>query len=274
MTSQPALVDAAGTVHEPVRATPRIVSLVPSLTELLCDLNLAGALAGRTGFCIHPRETVRAIPKLGGTKSVRLDRLRALRPTHVVVNIDENEKPTVDEIARFVPHVIVTHPLDPRDNVALYRLFGGIFGREAQAVDLVERFERAWEALDRAAARFAPEDVLYVIWKKPWMTISRETYISRTLAAARWHTVPAESATRYPEIGIEDLLRSGVSRVLLASEPYPFRERDVAAFAREFPGAPAISLIDAEMTSWYGSRAIAGLGYLAELRRRLAAEAA
>src|SRR5687768_741693 len=108
MTSQPALDDAAGTLHEPARATPRIVSLVPSLTELLCDLNLAAALVGRTGFCIHPREAVRAIPKLGGTKSVRLDRLRALRPTHVVVNIDENEKPAVDEIARFVPHVIVT----------------------------------------------------------------------------------------------------------------------------------------------------------------------
>src|ERR687892_517302 len=115
-----ALMDAAGVVHEPVHAAPRIVSLVPSLTELLCDLGLAGELVGRTGFCVHPREVVRRIPKVGGTKSVNIARLRELAPTHVIVNIDENEKPTVDEIARFVPHVIVTHPLHPRDNVALY----------------------------------------------------------------------------------------------------------------------------------------------------------
>ena len=110
----------------------RIVSLVPSLTELLCDLGLAPQLVGRTGFCIHPRETVRAIPKVGGTKSVNLARLRELAPTHVIVNIDENEKPTVEEIARFVPHVVVTHPLHPRDNLALYRLLGGIFHRDAR----------------------------------------------------------------------------------------------------------------------------------------------
>ena len=266
-----ALVDAAGTVHTPVRSTPRIVSLVPSLTELLCDLGLDSALVGRTGFCIHPRETVRTIPKLGGTKSVKLDRLRMLEPTHVVVNVDENEKPTVDEIARFVPHVVVTHPLEPRDNIALYRLFGGIFGREAEATELVERFESAWREVTRAAESFEPEAVLYVIWKNPWMTVSRETYISRMLALVRWQTIPAEARERYPEIDLTSTLRSDVRRVLLSSEPYPFRVRDVAALEREVPRRVRVSLIDAEMTSWYGSRAIAGLEYLVQFRRALAA---
>ena len=112
-------VDAADVEHAPCEGQPRIVSLVPSLTELLCDLGLGGELVGRTGFCVHPRETLRPISKVGGTKSVKIERLRELEPTHVIVNIDENEKETVEEISRFVPHVVVTHPLHPRDNVEL-----------------------------------------------------------------------------------------------------------------------------------------------------------
>jgi ABC-type hemin transport system substrate-binding protein len=83
---------------------------VPSVTELLCDLGLASQIVGRTGFCIHPREIVRSIPKVGGTKDVNVDRIRELAPTHLVVNIDENRKETVEELARFVPSVVVTHP--------------------------------------------------------------------------------------------------------------------------------------------------------------------
>jgi ABC-type Fe3+-hydroxamate transport system substrate-binding protein len=102
------LVDALGQ-HQPA-PDARIVCLVPSITELLCDLGLAPQLVGRTGFCIHPRESVAAIPKVGGTKDVNIEKIRKLAPTHVVVNIDENEKPTVDLLAEFVPHVVVTHP--------------------------------------------------------------------------------------------------------------------------------------------------------------------
>jgi len=123
----PPYVDAVGTEHAVAGSDARIVSLVPSVTELLCDLGLAAQLVGRTGFCIHPREVVRDIPKVGGTKDVNLDRIRELAPTHLVVNIDENEKETVEELARSVPSVIVTHPLAPEDNLGLYRLLGGIF---------------------------------------------------------------------------------------------------------------------------------------------------
>ncbi|UUZ50195.1 helical backbone metal receptor [Massilia sp. B-10] len=109
------------------------MSLVPSITELLCDLGLAPQLVGRTGFCIHPAASVAAIAKVGGTKDVNLDKIRKLAPTHVVVNIDENTKPTADALAEFVPNVIVTHPLGPRDNLDLARLLGGIFCAEQQA---------------------------------------------------------------------------------------------------------------------------------------------
>ena len=102
--------DAEGTPHPRAAADCRIVSLVPSLTELLFALGLGARIVGRTGFCIHPREAVRAVPKLGGTKDVNLDRLRALQPTHVILNIDENEAPLADALRATVPHVIVTHP--------------------------------------------------------------------------------------------------------------------------------------------------------------------
>ena len=108
--------DAVGARHAPDPAA-RIVSLVPSITELLCDLGLAAQVVGRTGFCIHPADIVAAIPKVGGTKDVNIEKIRKLAPTHLVVNIDENEKPTVEALAEFVPHIVVTHPLAPRDNL-------------------------------------------------------------------------------------------------------------------------------------------------------------
>ena len=262
--------DALGTEHPAAGRDARIVSLVPSITELVCDLGLAPQLVGRTGFCVHPRETVKGVRKVGGTKDVDVEGLRALAPTHVIVNVDENRKETVDSIARFVPHVIVTHPLAPRDNPALYRLVGGIFGREREAEALCERFEAALADVDRAAAGFALERVLYLIWRDPWMTVSRDTYIARTLALVHWETAPGRSSARYPEIALDERLLAGVDVVLASSEPYMFRERHVA----ELAAAPAlagkrVALIDGEMTSWYGSRAIAGLGYLLRFRRAL-----
>ena len=102
--------DALGVAHPPAEGPVRIVSLVPSLTELVCDLGLADQLAGRTGFCIHPREIVKDVTKVGGTKDVRMDVVRALAPTHLIVNIDENRRDTVERLAAFIPYVIVTHP--------------------------------------------------------------------------------------------------------------------------------------------------------------------
>jgi ABC-type Fe3+-hydroxamate transport system substrate-binding protein len=253
--------DAAGVEHAPAEAAARIVCLVPSITELLCDLGLASELVGRTGFCIHPREVVRGIRKVGGTKDVKLDVVRELRPTHVVVNVDENRRETAEELAAFVPHVVVTHPLGPDDNPPLYRLLGGIFGREAEAERLCVAYAEARSKAVEAAAGRPRVPVLYLIWRDPWMTVSRDTYISRTLALLGWDTVPAASADRYPEVDVE-AVAPGVERVLLSSEPYRFRERHLAEVAALAPGAQ-VSLVDGEMTSWYGSRAIRGLRYLA-----------
>jgi ABC-type Fe3+-hydroxamate transport system substrate-binding protein len=268
-------------VHALARADARIVCLVPSVTELLFVLGIGDRLVGRTGFCIHPQDSIKTVPKVGGTKSVDIDRVRELAPTHVIVNIDENEKPTVDRLASFVPNMIVTHPLGPLDNPPLYRLLGGIFGREERAEELCAEFQAVYDKAVAACERLARETVLYLIWKSPWMTVSRDTYVSRTLAAVGWDTAEVESKDRYPKIELTPALASRVDRVLLSTEPYAFRDhhldeiRQTLAAADHFfvptaleeAASPVtVSLIDGEMTSWYGSRAIEGMKYLSRLR--------
>ncbi|MFT5535449.1 MAG: ABC-type Fe3+-hydroxamate transport system substrate-binding protein [Burkholderiaceae bacterium] len=267
MTHQHLLADAVGVTHPLVDWTqpPRIVSLVPSITELLCDLGLAPWIVGRTGFCIHPTALVKAIPKIGGTKDVNIGKIRTLAPTHLIVNIDENEKPTVEALAAFVPHVIVTHPLAPHDNLALYRLLGHIFGVEKAAELLCTQFNSAIATLGKGR----PQQVLYCIWKDPWMTITRDTYIARMLEQIgwkQWTDLPENAGARYPVFSWSDQLAREVDLVLLSSEPYRFTEAHVDSLEQQI-GKPVL-LVDGEMLSWYGSRAIAGVHYLNQLRQQ------
>ena len=257
--------DFAGREHPRAGPEPRIVSLVPSITELLFDLGLGPFVVGRTTFCVHPRPAIDAVPRVGGTKTVRIDRLRRLEPTHVIVNVDENRRSDVDAVESFTPDVVVTHPLDPGDNPGLYRLLGAIFGREAAAASLEREFAAGLDALRKTAERFPSRRVVYLIWKEPWMTVSRDTYISRTLSLVNWETAAHDASVRYPEVTLAEPLFAGIDLVLLASEPYPFKPEH-AALVRAAPGGARvpIALIDAEMVSWYGSRAIPGLRYLAE----------
>ena len=258
------LVDALGQVHAPA-PDARIVCPVPSITELLCDLGLAGKLVGRTGFCVHPRDVVAAIPKVGGTKDVNIEKIRRLAPTHVVVNIDENEKPTVDKLAEFVPHIVVTHPNAPRDNLDLVRLMGGLFGAVDAAARWCADFEMEYTHL-RASARGPARTVLYCIWQDPWMTVSQDTYIAAMLAELGWR-VPDLGLERYPRFAWSQALVDGLDAVLLSTEPYRFTEAHADALEKQI-GIPVL-LVDGEMMSWYGSRALAGLRYLRELAARL-----
>ncbi|MCY4470484.1 MAG: helical backbone metal receptor [Thiotrichales bacterium] len=259
-----ALRDAAGTMHAPAPGNVRIVSLVPSITELLFDLGVGSRVVGRTPFCVHPRDGVARVPRVGGTKTPRLDRIRALDPTHVIVNVDENRREDAEALAAFVPNVVVTHPLDPRDNPALYRLVGGIFASGEAVGRLCLAFERAVSALEAAVRGFPERKVLYLIWRDPWMTVSRDTYVSRTLALVNFRTAGDDPRRRYPELVLDSDLLADVDLVLLSTEPFPFKERHVAE-VRTHAGArcPSIRLFDGEMASWYGSRAIRAMDYLA-----------
>nr|WP_189347723.1 helical backbone metal receptor [Undibacterium macrobrachii] len=264
------LIDAIGTVHSPVSELeqPRIACLVPSITELLCELGLAKFMVARTGFCIHPKELVCDIPKVGGTKDVNVEKLRKLAPTHLIVNIDENEKPTVDLLAQFIPHVVVTHPVCPQDNLAMYRLLGTIFHVSQRAEQLCAAFE---VNLSRLQPDPQGKRVLYCIWKDPWMTVSRDTYIAQMLALRgwqQWQSVPSgtdkSELKRYPTFEWSDELLDTIDIVLLSTEPYSFTQTHATELQQQI--RKPVILVDGEMLSWYGSRAVAGLSYLAQLK--------
>jgi ABC-type Fe3+-hydroxamate transport system substrate-binding protein len=259
-------VDWAGTAHArvPAAVAPRIASLVPSLTELLFALGLGPCVVARTGFCVHPRAGVRGVPKIGGTKNPDLARLAALAPTHLVVNVDENRRDVVDAARAFVPSVVVTHPLSPEENPRLYALFGTIYDRAAEAATLAAAYADAQAALTAAVRDLPRERVLYLIWRAPWMTVGPATYIAATLARAGLDALAPPSPERYPALADDDPLWRAADRILLSSEPYAFRPRDAQEIAAR-TGRP-VSLVDGEMTSWYGPRAIDGMRYLARLR--------
>jgi ABC-type Fe3+-hydroxamate transport system substrate-binding protein len=261
---------------------PRIASLVPSLTELLFELGLGPWLVARTGFCIHPRDAVSAVPKVGGTKDVNLAKLRRLAPTHVIVNIDENRRETVDAIRAWsaddgpaAPQIIVTHPLAPDDNLALVGQLLGHFGALDQVAERAERFMMALRSeLEQTRPDARPvQRVLYLIWRDPWMTVARDTYIARMLGRVNWQTLPAvdggaSGAARYPVVRGDEAWLAQVDQVLLSSEPYAFDAHHLAEAQALCPNA-RVRLVDGEMLSWYGARAVPGLRYLRQIAESL-----
>ena len=255
--------DADGTTHAPAGPDARIASFVPSITELLIDLGLAGNLVARTQFCIHPAETVKNIRAVGGTKKVSIPKLKTIAPTHAVLNIDENTKEMAEALRAFVPSVIVTHPIEPRDNFALYRLLGGIFGKAREAEALCTRLQTAMSDLEAFARDLPVVRVCYFCWKDPWMTVSRDTYIARTLALVNFESVRHDDTVRYPEVVIDEALFEETDLFHFSSEPYAFSPEEIGVFAKAH-GLPqgACVAIDGEYASWYGSRAIAAMSYL------------
>ena len=252
----------------------RIASLVPSLTELVVALGLGDRLVARTGWCIHPAEALTGVAKVGGTKTVNLAKLRRLAPTHVLVNVDENRRETVEAIRAWgaaAPEIVVTHPLGPEDNPALVAQLAAVFAGQPE---VAARADALQAALARELAATRPEGrterkMLYLIWHDPWMTVARDTYLSRMLARIGWLTLPAvhggeSGAARYPALAGDEPWLHSVERVLLSSEPFSFTASHVAAAQALCPQA-AVQRVDGELLSWYGARAVAGLAYLRAL---------
>lgn len=262
------LTDALGTVHAPAGPEARIACLVPSITELVMALGLGDRLVARTHYCIHPAEALAPIASVGGTKKVNLAKLRALAPTHAILNVEENTREMEAAIRAFVPHVIVTYPKRPEDNPPLYRLLGGIFGKAAEAEALADKFDAALQRLRALKPSLPPRRVLYFIWKEPWMGISRDTYIANALALVNWHVLGHRDGVDYPELDLTPDLLAAADLVLFSTEPYAFKEADLDAFAHDFAvPREKLRLVDGEYASWYGPRAIAGLDYLGEFAR-------
>lgn len=246
----------------PVDQVPRrIVSLVPSITELLHTLSLEEEVCGITRFCIHPDHWYRSKTRIGGTKQINLPAIRALHPDLILANKEENVRLQVEELAHEFP-VWLTDVSNFSDALTLIRDVGRITHRMALAESLWEALQKdplAQEAPDRT-----PIPVAYLIWKDPYMTVGGDTYIHDMLRVAGFANV-FEGRMRYPEVSLSDIRESGCTQLFLSSEPFPFRERHVDELTRQLPGI-RVSLVDGSMFSWYGSRIRQALPYLRRCR--------
>ncbi len=225
----------------------RIVSLVPSLTELLFDLGLEDRIVGRTRFCVHPEGRVEQIPIIGGTKNPRIEKIKEARPDWVIANKEENEKEHVDQIREFCP-VTVTEISNVEQALNWVEKLGKLAGKNERAHQLSSGIS---ELLNRRDIWY-PINTVYYIWKDPWMSIGGDTYISDVMT--HWGlTNMLSDLQRYPELPLDALGRLQPELILLSSEPFPFKEKHKEEIRQVCPNA-RIELVDGEWFSWYGSR--------------------
>ncbi|MGA0556737.1 ABC transporter substrate-binding protein [Larkinella sp. VNQ87] len=241
----------------------RIVSLVPSQTELLFDLGLDEQIVGVTKFCIHPENRVKHKTVVGGTKTLHLDRIHSLKPDWILANKEENTREQIEELHRHYP-VHVTDIDTVADALAMIREVGALVGRKTAAFELASKIEEALHALPTDAES---PTVAYFIWRKPYMVAASQTFIHSMLGMAGFGNAFA-GLTRYPEITETDLKTARPDFIFLASEPYPFQDKHRAEFQSLCPGTPVVR-VDGELFSWYGSRMLKAAAYFRSLRAAL-----
>lgn len=237
----------------------RIVSLVPSQTELLYDMGLDEEVVGITKFCIHPDSWFRSKRRVGGTKTVHRRIIEELQPDLIIANKEENTKEQIEELASVYPVWIsdittVDHALQMIEQVGI------ITGRGAAAGELVRTIASGFTGLPAASKRLR---VAYYIWKDPWMCAGGDTFISDVITSMGWLNV-CEHLPRYPEVNLQELKALQPDLVLLSSEPYPFKDKHIAEITAAVPNAE-VKLVDGEMFSWYGSRMRHAIPYLTRL---------
>lgn len=263
--------DARGRSFAP-RARPlRVVSLVPSITELLFALGLdTNEIVGRTKFCVHPAQLVPEVTVVGGTKTVHLEQVRVLEPDLVIADVDENMREAIEEIDAWEggPDVFVTHPRTVDDALLMIRDLGVLLSAGDRSEPLLADIAAARAAVTRPMHQSA----LYLIWRQPYMTVSPDTYIHSMLHEAGYrHVIDEdwldlrysgdESGRRYPEISVEDIAELQPAHILLSSEPFPFKEEHIDELrqllrtaAPDWAETVSIRIVDGELYSWYGSR--------------------
>lgn len=247
----------------------RIVSLCPSLTELIFDLGRGDDLVGITRWCVHPRPAVDSVEKVGGTKNPDVDRILELEPDLVLLNREENRREDAEALDRAGVCCHVSMPRDAVETAAMVREIGVAVDRPGEADEISRRIlERAAAAARRAAGR-PPVPFAYLIWRRPWMAAGGDTYAHALLELAGGRNVFAHRAERYPEIEPAELTAAAPSLVLLSTEPFPFDKSHQTELAAA-TGLPAerFYIADGEYLSWHGSRTPAGIDYAVELLTR------
>lgn len=241
----------------------RIISLVPSQTELLYDLGLKDRVVGQTLFCIHPTEMHTLKPRVGGTKKINIEKIMALKPDLIIGNKEENDKEQMQLLMKdFSVWMSDIKNLD--DSLEMIKQVGQISDTEAKANSLALQIDIAFQNITTHKSKRAA----YIIWRNPWMVAASDTFIDDMMQRINLVNVFSQSHARYPEVHLDELNTSGAEIVLLSSEPYPFSQKHIAELQLQLPHA-RILLVDGEMFSWYGSRLLKSAQYFTSLLQQL-----
>jgi ABC-type Fe3+-hydroxamate transport system substrate-binding protein len=242
----------------------RIVSLVPSQTELLADLGLETEVVGITKFCVHPEKWFREKPRVGGTKTLNFEKIKNLKPDLIIGNKEENERAQIEELTAHFP-VWLSDVRTLEDAYDMIHRVGELVGKAAEAQRLVTKIQRNFSTNNQQLTTNNETRAAYFIWRKPYMAAGGDTFIDEMLRVAGFQNVFSHK-NRYPEISLEELTEAKPEVILLSSEPYPFAEKHFEPLREICPEA-RIQLVDGEMFSWYGSRLLRSAAYFQKLRQ-------
>ncbi|GAB4023611.1 helical backbone metal receptor [Spirosoma koreense] len=240
----------------------RIVSVVPSQTELLFDLGLDEEIVGITKFCVHPADKVATKIRVGGTKTLHLDAIHALAPTLILANKEENTRDQIEILQQHYPvHVTDVHTFP--EALAMIREVGILVGKAQEAEALAHQIETSLSPTPSAPN----STVAYFIWRKPYMVAANDTFIHAMLERAGFQNAFA-CRSRYPEVTSTDVQAANPDLIFLSSEPYPFVAKHLTEF-REICPTARVMLVDGEVFSWYGSRLLRASNYFRNLRTEI-----
>ncbi|WP_026839540.1 ABC transporter substrate-binding protein [Gillisia sp. JM1] len=240
----------------------RIISLVPSLTELVIYLGLEEKLVGITKFCIHPEGLKKTKTIVGGTKQVHLDKIRDLKPDLILCNKEENTLEMVQDLEKIC-QVHISNIITFSDSLELIKKYGLLFEKEKKANELVSELSKKNSSF-QANLSSKKIKVAYFIWRRPWMVVGGDTFINSMLELNGWENIYKGSEGRYPEIDLELLKDQNPDLILLSSEPFPFQQKHIDEI-RVFSNA-RIEIVNGEFFSWYGSRQLKAFDYFKELQ--------
>jgi ABC-type Fe3+-hydroxamate transport system substrate-binding protein len=240
----------------------RIVSLVPSKTELLYYLGLDEEVVGITKFCIHPARWFKSKTRVGGTKQLHLDKIRELKPDLIIANKEENTQADIETLSKEF-EVYVSDIKTIPDALTMITEVGILAGKKMEADDLVKKISIDFQLLVPVVKR---KRALYFIWQKPYMVAGADTFIHSMMNVAGFEN--AMSAMRYPTLEEGDIKAINPEILLLSSEPFPFKEKHIESFQAICPSAQVI-LVDGELFSWYGSRMLEATNYFKSLYEEL-----
>ncbi len=241
----------------------RIISLVPSQTELLYDLGLETEVIGITKFCIHPDTWFKTKTRVGGTKNVNIETVRSLQPDLIIANKEENVKQQIEALQSIAP-VWVSDVEDLDEALQMIVSLSEITGKPKKGIDLATTIAQEFQTLPTINHKLS---TAYLIWKDPYMIVGGDTFINDMLHRCGFKNIFADQQ-RYPEITIEKLKTTGCKLLLLSSEPYPFNRKHIEDLQQQLPQTK-ILLVDGEMFSWYGSRLQKASSYFAELIKQV-----